>query len=35
MQAAGYALLAEVGDLNLNVIRQTNPSPSTRVRLQV
>jgi hypothetical protein len=33
MQAAGYALLAEVGDLNLNVIRQINPHPTTRVRL--
>lgn len=33
-QAAGYALLAEVGDLNLNVIRQVNPRPSTKVCLQ-
>lgn len=33
MQAAGYALLAEVGDLNLNVIRQINPHASTKASL--
>ena len=33
MQAAGYALLAEVGELNMNVVRQINPRPTTKVRL--